>query len=283
MSFTAGLHALLKSGEQLPTLPTVVFQLQRVLDDERSTAGDVAGVIERDPAMTARLLRAANSAAMSRGQPVASVTAAIQRLGVSQVRALCVALAVVQAFGSRERGLPHGLFWGHCGTVGLVSRRLWQRQGRTSGADDVYVAGLLHDVGLLVLDHFFPTEFDAVTEQRAEIDLPLWKAEEDFLGMDHGQIGGVLLGHWSLPPSVVEAVAHHHRLIGTAADQLAIARTVFAAEVLCGELGFGLPIEGKAETEGTAALAALDIAAADFDRVRDELWELAQESSGLLV
>jgi HD-like signal output (HDOD) protein len=121
-TFIEGLQRLLKTGDQLPTLPTVVFQLHAALDDENVTTSQVAAIIERDVALTARLLRAANSAAFARGPgQVTTVSAAIQRLGLSQVRSLCLVLAVVQAFG-RGRGLDHEALWAHSAAVGLVAR-----------------------------------------------------------------------------------------------------------------------------------------------------------------
>ena len=211
--FIEGLQGLLKSGTQLPTLSTVVFQVHAVLDDDRKGAADVAAVIERDPALTTRLLRAANSALYSRGgDRVASVYAATQRIGLNQVRGLCLVLAVVQAFGSKRRAMSHEALWAHSGAVGAVARYLWVGTRRTGVApDDVYVAGLLHDVGLLVLDQFFSEDFDRLAALRQEIELPFWQHEEDLLGMDHGEVGGLLLGSWSLPPAVVDAVTYHHR------------------------------------------------------------------------
>jgi HD-like signal output (HDOD) protein len=273
-SFIEGLHGLLKSGTQLPTLPTVVFQLHAVLDDDRKGPADVAAVIERDPALTTRLLRAANSALYSRGTDrVASVYAATQRIGLGQVRALCLVLAVVQAFGSRRRALSHEALWSHSGAVGAVARYLYGEAGRPGAlsADDVYVAGLLHDVGLLVLDQFFPEDFDRLAALRQEIELPLWQHEEDLLGMDHGDVGGLLLGSWSLPTAVVDAVTYHHRTAEAPEQHRGVCQTVHAAEVICTELGRGLEDELPIGAEAQAALAALGIATTRVPALEPEL------------
>ena len=261
-SFIEGLHGLLKSGTQLPTLPTVVFQLHAVLDDDRKGPADVAAVIERDPALTTRLLRAANSAMYARGTDrVASVYAATQRIGLGQVRSLCLVLAVVQAFGSRRRVLSHEALWSHSGAVGAVARYLWGAVDRpgTLPADDIYVAGLLHDVGLLVLDQFFPEEYDKLAALRQEIELPLWQHEEDLLGMDHGDVGGLLLGSWSLPAAVVDAVTYHHRPDEAPEQHRGVCQTVHAAEILCTELGRPLDDELPIGADGQSALAALGV------------------------
>ena len=263
-NFIEGLHGLLKSGTQLPTLPTVVFQLHAVLDDDRKGPADVAAVIERDPALTTRLLRAANSALYARGSDrVGSVYAATQRIGLGQVRSLCLVLAVVQAFSSRRRIIGHESLWSHSGAVGSVARHLWNVADRPGAlaADDVYVAGLLHDVGLLVLDQFFAEEFDQLAALRQEIELPLWQHEEDLLGMDHGDVGGLLLGSWSLPSAVVDGVTYHHRPHEAPERHRGVCQAVHAAEVLTTELGRSLEDELPIGADAQAALTALGIPA----------------------
>jgi HD-like signal output (HDOD) protein len=254
---------LLAKGENLPTLPMLVFQLHRVLDDERAGAGQVAGIIERDPALTARLLRAANSAAFARpgGDRIGSVSAAVSRLGVNQVRAVCIVLAVVKAFHNRADGLNHQEFWIHSAAVGMTARRLWERHGRdpTISADDIYVAGLLHDTGVLVIEQHFPREFAEVLASRAALGSRLWQVEEDHLGMDHGAVGGLLLGRWSLPAFISEAVTNHHHP-HQADDQFrTVCRIVQAAETLCIEGGAGLPEEGPADCSVADVLGELGL------------------------
>lgn len=283
-SFIEGLHGLLKAGTQLPTLPTVVFQLHAVLDDDRKGPADIAAIIERDPALTTRLLRAANSAMYSRGgDRVASVYAATQRIGVGQVRALCLVLAVVQAFGSRRRAMSHEALWSHSAAVGAVARQLWSAGGQAGGlpGDDVYVAGLLHDVGLLVLDQFFADEFDRLALLRQEIELPLWQHEEDLLGMDHGDIGGLLLGSWSLPSAVVDAVTYHHRPHEAPEKHQRVCLVVHAAEVLCTELGHPLEYEAPIGAIAREALAGLGIVDPHVDPLLERLRQLAADAAVL--
>jgi len=281
--FIEGLQGLLKSGTQLPTLPTIVFQVHAVLDDDRKGAADVAALIERDPALTARLLRAANSAFYAGGsERVASVYAAIQRIGLDQVRALCLVLAVVQALGSRRRALNHETLWGHSGAVGAVARYLWvSTHGTGVAADDVYVAGLLHDVGLLVLDQFFAEEFDRLAGLRQEIELPLWQHEEDLLGMDHGEVGGLLLGSWSLPASVVDAVTYHHRPEDAPAKHRKVCEVVQAAELLCSEEGWGLPDEQPLGADGRSTLSGLGFPPGQVPAIVEDIRSLSARAAGV--
>ena len=159
--FRPALEALLASGKQLPTLPVLVVQVQRAIGNEMSGLRDIGLIVERDPALTARLLRVANSAAFSRGDPVTSVGAAIGRLGMGHVRSLCLAGGVVRAFGDASQRLDHKRYWEHSAAVGLVAERLSSLSKRYAQVDgsEAYTAGLLHDVGLLIVDQFFPEVF----------------------------------------------------------------------------------------------------------------------------
>jgi HD-like signal output (HDOD) protein len=277
-----GMRDLLARGENLPTLPTVVFQLHRVLDDERAGASEVAGIIERDPALTARLLRAANSAAFARpgNDRIGSVSAAVSRLGVNQVRAVCIVLAVVKAFHTRAGGLDHQEFWIHSAAVGMTARRLWERYGSdpSISADDVYVAGLLHDAGLLVIEQHFPSEFTEVLTSRATLDSRLWQVEEDHLGMDHGAVGGLLLGRWSLPGFISEAVTNHHHPLQAEDQFQAVCRMVQAAEILCSEVGAGLPEEGPADAPASEALGELGLPDEEVDYLLKEVPAIAERA-----
>lgn len=281
-----GMRELLERGEQLPTLPTVVFQLHRVLENEHAATGDVAAIIERDPALTTRLLRAANSAAHSRGgDRIGAVAAAVSRLGVNQIRAICIVLAVVKSVRSRAGGLDHQAFWVHSAAVGMTARHLWGRFGSDPAisADDLYVAGLLHDAGLLVLEQYFPDEFARVLDIRAAGGGRLWQTEETELGMDHGAVGGLLLGRWSLPPHVAEGVTNHHHPHQAEEQFQKISRVVQAAEVLCHEHGAALVDEGPTDCSAEDVLTELGLDDSEIAAVIVEVPKLAQEAGQFLA
>lgn len=281
-----GMRELLAKGENLPTLPTVVFQLHKVLDDEHAGAANVAAVIERDPALTARLLRTANSAAFCcGGNRVGSVTMAVTRLGVNQVRAVCIVLAVVKAFHGRTGGLNHQSFWIHSAAVGMTARRLWELFGRDQSiaSDDLYVAGLLHDAGLLVLEQHFRREYSEVRAAHTAAGGRLWQVEERHLGMDHGAVGGLLLGRWSLPQFICEAVTNHHHPHQAEDQFLEVCRVVQAAEVLCTEGGAALPEEGQADCSAADVLGELGASESAIEPILAEVAELAVKAGQFLT
>ncbi len=276
---------VLEQANDLPTLPTIVLQLHRVLDDERAGPVQVAAIIEQDPSLTARLLRAANSAAFSRGgNTIGSVSAAVARMGVNQVRAVCIVLAVVKAFGGGGRRLDHQRFWLHAATVAATAQRLWERFDDRSGikAEDAYVAGLLHDVGLLVLEQYFPDDLAEVSAALVEHPGPLWPLEEERLGLDHGAVGGLLIGRWSLPVFTAEAIANHHHPDQALPEFARLARVIQAAEASAYGAGAGLSEEGLPDAEARALLRALGATDDECDRVLADVPGAVERASHFL-
>lgn len=254
MSFERELREFLELGEDLPTLPDVVLELQAAFGDEMVGAADITSIIERDPALTAKLLRCANSPVFRRGEPVTSVTTAVQQMGTSNIRSTCLALGVVQSLAGNTATLDHREFWSHSAAVGMAAQRLWRMipKAPRQQADAIYTAGLLHDVGLLLLDQFFPDRMREVTDVRVISGNPQVTCERDTLGIDHGVIGGRVLTHWELPDVIISAVSHHHAPAHAPEDHALVCRTIHAAEQVCGALGLSLlpeaPVESALDT-----------------------------------
>ncbi len=283
-TFREGLQALIQSGKDLPTLPTVVFQLSKALADENVGGQQIAAIIERDVALTTRVLRVANSSAFAGADRISSISAAVNRLGMKQVQRLCVVQAVVQAFESRQRGLDYKQFWVHSAAVGILAEQLWLRLGEVSSTlpDDVYVAGLLHDVGILVLDQFFPSEYQQIASQLSALARPRSEVEREHLDTDHGAIGGLLLSRWTLPEVVADAVAFHHQVDMIPEDSRTPCLCVAAAEAVCADRGLGLADEGSGGPSAEVALASLGLSPGDVAEVLAEVPSIGERAQRVL-
>ncbi len=284
MTFLLRLQAFLRAGTELPTLPASVLELQTALVGEEIALGDLVGVIERDPPLAARLLRAANSVLYSRGgDRVSTLGPAIGRIGLRQLRSIALAGSVLTLFKARSASLRPEVFWAHSAAVGAAARVLATQCGGGVDPEECYTAGLLHDVGLLVLDQFFPDDYALIAGQRLELELPWWQQEEDTFGLDHGEIGGLLLGHWSLPTPVVDAVTFHHRPTDAPATaHLKVVNVVHAAEMLVADSPLVLQDEGLAVD---AAAAAVEMAGVETERVDDVMERMraaVSDSIGML-
>lgn len=230
---------LIRQVDSLPALPAVVVELIESIDDENADADLLAGKISRDQALVARMLRVANSSFYGLQGKVTSIHDAVVVLGLRGVRTLATAAAVTGCFGSR--GLAGSFdfrsFWAHSIGVALCARGVARRL-RVS-EDNAFTAGLLHDIGQLVLASRFPRHFDAMIDYRERTDCLLVDAEQAVLGIDHAQIGRALTERWRFSPLISEAIARHHHPeqaeLRTLAHLIHISDAIVHALALSGE------------------------------------------------
>lgn len=204
------LEILLSRSENLAALPQVVGTALRMLDNLEGASRDVARLVERDPAMAGKIMRVANSAYYG-GRDIQTVQRAVNFLGLKVLRSLIVSLTYQQmtlgrAGNSRLDKLEH---WRHS-LATAIAARLIARFRMPFRAEDVYLAGLLHDVGILVLDRFMPEELGLALESAASRLVPLHEAERDVFGFDHAAVGGILAEQWGLGPLLRNAILFHH-------------------------------------------------------------------------
>jgi HD-like signal output (HDOD) protein len=194
----------------LPTLPTVVAKIVELVDNPRTNASTLARLISTDPALTARMLKLANSAYYGFPRRIGTINLAIVVLGFNTVRDMAVSASLVERFNLEYEG--HDLmadFWEHSiGTA--IAARMITRMGNHRTVGEAFVAGLLHDIGRLVIARYLPDEFLEIQEELSKQELPLWTIEMDILGMSHAEIGGSLTSKWNIPEPISEAINFHH-------------------------------------------------------------------------
>jgi putative nucleotidyltransferase with HDIG domain len=206
------LDEIIKDIDNLVSLPSVGARVNKMVEDPSATAADIGKVISQDPALTARLLRVANSAFYGLSSQVNTVSRAVAVIGSKRVRDLVLATSTISAF----EGIPNKLvsmenFWRHslyCGTAAQILAE----QRRIHDPETMFIAGLLHDIGQLVIFRKLPKEAKQVLMLSLEgpDDLELHKAEQQVLGFDHAQLGGALLRQWHFPESLIECAEFHH-------------------------------------------------------------------------
>lgn len=188
----------------------VLEEIETALQSPQCSLASVAVAIEQDPDLTARLLRLANSSFYGFSSRLSTVTEALSLIGIQQVQDLIVASSVIDRFaGVSPEFVDMESFWRHSLACGIGARVLAIEQ-RLRKADKYFVAGLLHDVGRLVLFSQAPQAAQDVFRLCQREQIPLREAEKRALGFDHGQIGAALLHHWQYPGYQIEAVAYHH-------------------------------------------------------------------------
>ena len=273
---------VLERGRDLPTLPQVVLELHAALDNEMVSHGEIAAIVNQDPPLATRILRLANSAAFNVGTPIGDIGSAMHLLGIRHVRVLCVALSIVNVFSGARGVLNHRSFWGHSTAVALTVRELARCLGYSGVPHEhLYVGGLLHDVGLLLLDQYFPRRLRDSLDIAHGCDEPLWKTETFVLGTDHGEIVGLLLGHWHLPSPIVSMVAAHHHPLESAQEHRDASWLLYAAEIICGGLGPAVEIERLTPERATTLVDIIQSADYDVDGLLDGIVTADQRSLDL--
>jgi putative nucleotidyltransferase with HDIG domain len=205
------LRRISESVLSLPTLPTIQARLLEMVDNPRVTGEDLGRVIAEDQAVTARILKACNSAYYGLQSEVTSVERAVVLLGFDTVRELSVSVSVLQYFrlDATLGGFDPAHFWEHSAAVGSIARWLAKRfQPAIMG--EAYLGGLLHDLGKLILMQYFPKDFTECLLGAAQGQQYLYEVEADYLGVDHAQVGAWLAAKWKLPAAVCDCIAFHH-------------------------------------------------------------------------
>lgn len=203
---------LVKDIGNLASLPDVYYHINHLVEQPNSTVDDIAKAVARDPAFTLRLLRIANSPLYGLSSHVDTPSKAVSIIGTQQIRSLALSMSVTHAFA----GLPNDLvsmdnFWRHSLLCALVARFL-ARQMRRCDPEAMFTAGLLHDIGELVIFNRMP---DKAKESLLHVldsgdELPVNLAEQEAMGFDHAAVGGELAKAWNLPPLLQECIAFHH-------------------------------------------------------------------------
>lgn len=196
------------SHVELISLPNIVIRLNQMLDDPDCSAETIGMTIGEDPGLTARLLKIVNSPFYGFPSQVDTISMAITILGTRQLRDLVLATSLINRFQSLpSQIMDMDTFWCHSITCAIAARCFATRL-KVQNAERFFVAGLLHDIGLLVMALVAPQQARKLLQLTASAAA---SAERDLFGFDHAELGAELLRHWQLPESLIEPTAFHHQ------------------------------------------------------------------------
>lgn len=232
------LDRLVEETSTIYTLPLFYERLNETINHPRSSIDDISRIITEDQGLTARLLRLANSPMFGCYARVDSITKAVTIIGTQQLRDLALAASVMGVF----KDIPEDLlnmtsFWRHCIACGIIARGLAVYR-RESNVERLFVAGMLHDVGQVVLAAARPEVIRKLLEAQRDTGLFYLDLERERLGFDHAELGGALLKNWKIPPSIGEPVACHHN--PGSAEQFHIETAlIHLADIICQAMELG--------------------------------------------
>lgn len=225
------------SEVHLPESPAIIFEFNTILNDPLSSANDIAAVAARSPSLAALLLKIANSTAYGSNFGIDTLSRAAALLGTREAGGLAMVISSVQYF----RDIPKELidmahFLRHSLACGLLSRILGA-QAKAPNTERLFLAGLLHDIGRLVLYRYFPEQAKLVLKMAMRTGLSVYEIEKESMGISHTQIAGHLIKQWKFPDALVNGIIYHHRPLRCAAPvEPAI---VHLADIAVNALGLG--------------------------------------------
>jgi len=203
----------LRTLESLPSLPRVVTDMLRLLAEDDYSMSQLMQLVQQDTGLTARVLKLANSALYGRPRQIESLQQAMVVLGARELQQLVATISVMRTFEDGfqpDHMLDKERFWSHSlGTGELATRVAGYFNLDFKGVD--FTAGLLHDVGKVVLDQYFHAEYRDASDLSVSRGLPQFEAERKVLGVDHAEIGSILAAQWGLPESLRAVIEEHHQ------------------------------------------------------------------------
>ena len=221
----------------LPTLPAQHDQLARELRQDSPSMERVGEIISRDIGMTAKILQLVNSAFFGLAQPINNPLEAVVYLGLDTIRSLALSLEIFSQYDQKAcRLFSLEVLTRHSWTTGVMARAVAQlEQQEVKVLEKCFLAGLLHDIGQLILAFGLQEEYSEVIAKAKNENRPVWQVEQEVFGASHADVGAYLLALWGLPNPIIEAVAMHHQPARCVAPEFSPAVAVHAGDVFAHE------------------------------------------------
>jgi putative nucleotidyltransferase with HDIG domain len=226
MSKETILQRLFSGDKQLPTLPILFSQLNKMLENPFTSNKKIAELIMKDQSMVTKILKLSNCAMYSKRQEINNLSNAITFLGTTSIRNLILQISLVRLFQIADDEIPDfsiDIFWEHSLGTAYFTAEIVKRLGLPP-SDDYYLAGLLHDIGKLVIYQFYPNQFKEIVKKQLNDGVLDYEAEEGVLGVGHQDVGEFLAEKWKFKKDVIAAIRDHHKCLATMSLFAAVVR-----------------------------------------------------------
>jgi putative nucleotidyltransferase with HDIG domain len=267
-----------KAGD-LPALPHLAVRVMELIRDPNTRIRQIEEVISKDPALTARVLRIANSAFYGLRAQVSTLSRAIVVLGFNTVRSVVFAASTQRLYGGNASHFKERILWEHALSVALAARSL-ARQFGLDGVEEAFIGGLLHDIGKAVMDANLGNDYQTVVERVYNDGETFVEAEASVFGFDHSEVGSLVIRRWNLTAELEEAVRLHHRP-EDAKENPKLAAVVSLANGVCVKLGVGPEKRSDLDLAGMTASGILGLGPAELEEITARVQGILEEESRL--
>ncbi len=232
-------EAIGRAGD-LPTLPSVAIEVSRLAANPVTAMTELVRIIHNDPALTAKILRVANSAFYGMSRHVESLNTALVVLGMRELINLVHCISVFRAFPVKvgQPTFDRKAFWVHSAGCGELARAI-SGHLKLRRNTEAFTAGLLHDLGKIILDQYFHDDFMEALKRSHSENISMIEAEDHVLGVNHAELGAWLAEMWSLPRSICDVISHHHNPEVDAGENRQLVALIRLADLFCKHAGVG--------------------------------------------
>ena len=227
----------LKNIRNLPSIPIIIFEVSRLLEDPMTNASDLAELISKDQGMVTKILTIANSPFYGLSKKISTIEFAIVILGFENIKNIIIALSMIGAFKGKGKNWNRKKYWYHCLATASIAKRLAEDLGYPKSGE-AFTAGLLHDLGIAIIQLYFNKEYNKIYKLANSKDISFLEAETEVLNITHQEVGNFLVDKWNLPKALCDSILHHHNP-GQATENNSLVSIIHLADYLSRELDFG--------------------------------------------
>ena len=278
-------HQALGSVGEIATLPEVTIKIIEIVEDSKSTARDLHEVIKNDPALSVKVLKVVNSAFYGLPGQVASVDRAIILLGLSAVKNIAIAASIARLFKGKRisEHFSAADLWRHSVAVAVIGRAIAKCSPHPGLTDEIFVAGLIHDIGTLVERQIFPDQFSQIIDRCMAGEGNFRQCERDIIGADHQAFGVGLTTKWKFPRHLRAAVGFHHNPESLSVELRNMAVLIQMADIVCCQerIGFYLTAYGDELTD--EMYETLGVTPAQIEEIRASMVDMVADAEGVLT
>ena len=264
---------ILEKVNAIPAFPATIIKLIKMMDDPNVSINSIKEVIRTDEGLTVKLLRVANSAFYRGRREIKTIEDAVVVLGLRTVKSMVFSVTVSPILSKELSGYDMGkeALWRQSQLSAMTAQTI-AKKCKFKETDLAYTAGLLKDVGKVVLDEYIKNNFDEVMKEVEEKNVAFIEAESEVLGFTHAEIGAKIAERWNLPPEIVEVIRYHHEP-GKAELNPKLAMICHLADDLIMMMGVNIGADGLAYRFDENSLEVLEMTAADVTEIMSDIAE----------